>query len=68
MEKVEIVKTILNQYGASTAKQISILAHIRLHEDISAASVSGTLRPLANKGEVVVSKNEKGANVYWLAD
>lgn len=68
MEKIDIIKTILNQYGASTARQISVLANIRLHEDISAASVSGVLRPLVNGGKACVSKNDKGAAVYWLVD
>lgn len=68
MEKIEIVKSILNEYGASTARQVSVLANIRLNEEISAASVSGVLRPLINSGKACVSKNDKGAAVYWLVD
>jgi predicted transcriptional regulator len=68
MERKDVIIEILNTYGASTARQISVLAKIRYNEDIPANSIGGILRSMASKGQVVVSKNEHNANVYWLVD
>ncbi len=68
MEKIEIVKKILNLVTCATARQISVLAKVRLNEDISAGSVSGVLRTLEQKGKASSSRNERGANVYWLIE
>lgn len=68
MEKIEIVKKILNLVTCATARQISVLAKVRLNEDISAGSVSGVLRTLEAKGKACSSRNERGANVYWLIE
>lgn len=64
-DKKKIVFNALDQYGCSSAKQLSCYIKRSTGEDISPASVSGQLRSLVAQGKVGKS-NLTGVTTYWV--
>ena len=68
MSNKELVVNVLSTYGAMTSRQIAVQINIKHDVTLSAAQVSGALRPLTAKGMAANSKDAYGKTVYWLTD
>lgn len=66
MNKKEKILDILKTTGCITAKEISGFIIRKFNETISPQSVSGSLRPLIQQGQVGNCKNANGQTVYWI--
>lgn len=65
MTKQEIVLTALQNYGTSSAKQLSCYIKRVMKEDISPSSAAGQLRSLFGQGKVCKC-DYLGQTVYWV--
>lgn len=66
MDKVTVVKEVLELSGCQNTKSISAMAMRKFHYEISPGSVSGVLRVLQGRGIVASSEDEYGKKIYWL--
>lgn len=68
MTNKEMVAQVLNDYGAMTARQISVQINNKLGVVLTPAQVAGALRPMVAKGEVANSKDSRGQMRYWVVE
>ena len=62
----ELVVEVLSNYGAMTSKQIAVQVFNKMGVSLTPAQVAGALRPLAAKGEVASSRDERNQTRYWM--
>ena len=68
MTNKEMVAQVLNDYGAMTARQISVQINNKLGVVLTPAQVAGALRPMVARGEVANSKDSRGQMRYWAEE
>ncbi|MCI6366974.1 MAG: hypothetical protein MR911_10840 [Spirochaetia bacterium] len=68
MTNKEVVEEVLRRVSGQTAKQISVLAFYFFNYEMSPEQAGGALRSLARDDKICSSRNENGANVYWLKE
>ena len=65
-ERRELIVNILNKYGCATSREIMNLLLRDCEVKLTAAQISGVLRPMVAKGLAASSKDAYNTTVYWL--
>lgn len=67
-DKQKMIIEVLRKYGCCTTADIARLVNKQFAQNLSPASISGTIRAFISRGLMANADNGYGKKVYWMTD